>query len=44
MDRGRNVFRLFGHDYTFNHNEIGDMLGFQTGQDASTKVLGDNFM
>lgn len=43
-DRGRIVFRLFRHDYTFNHNEICEMLGFQTSQYTFTEVPSDNFM
>lgn len=43
-DRGRNVFRFFGHDYQFNHTKIGDLLGFQTRPNTFTEVPSDIFL
>lgn len=43
-DKGINIFRLFGHDYQFNHTEIGDLLGFQTGPDTFVEVPDYIFM
>lgn len=46
VDGGRSkiVFILFGHNYLFNQDEIGELLGFQTKRDAVSEVPRDHFM
>lgn len=43
-DKGQTVFRLFGNDYQFNHNEICDLLGFQIEPNTFTEVPSNIFM
>ena len=44
VDSGYISFRLFGTDYTFNHKEFGDLLGFQTTPDAIPELPLGYFM
>lgn len=44
VGRDKGLFRLFGPDYHFSHNEICELLGFKISHDAFTKVPRDNFI
>lgn len=42
--KGKTFFRIFGYNYLFNHDEIGELLGFQITGNIVTEVPRDYFM